>query len=80
MPPLILLAVIPSARSLWSTLNSGRRRALFDSVETEQRGNALFEKAWRLREGLDRNEKRPSQLDAEDLHHVRLIQSERPRA
>jgi len=29
-------------------------------METEKRGNALFEKAWPLREALDRNEKRSS--------------------
>ncbi len=33
-------------------------RAFFDSVETEKRGKALFEKARPLREALDRNEKR----------------------
>ena len=33
-------------------------RAFFDSVETEKRGNAIFEKARPLREALDRNEKR----------------------
>ncbi|MDA1184123.1 MAG: DnaJ domain-containing protein [Acidobacteria bacterium] len=33
-------------------------RAFFDSVETDKRGNTLFDKAWPLREVLDRNEKR----------------------
>ncbi len=40
-------------------------RAFFDSVETENRGKALFEKAWPLREALDRNEKRSSSASAD---------------
>ena len=41
-------------------LPAAQVRAFFDSVETEKRGKALFEKAWPLPEALDRNEKRSS--------------------
>jgi hypothetical protein len=37
-------------------------RAFFDSVETEKRRKALFEKARPVREASDRNEKRPRAL------------------
>ena len=51
-------------------LDGADAKAFFDSVETEKRGNALFEKARPLREPLDRNEKRSS----ESVHRLPCLQ------
>ena len=52
-------------------------RAFFDSVETEERGQALFEKAWPLREVLDRHEKRYRQSAAPALENADQLYADR---
>ncbi|MDA1185403.1 MAG: hypothetical protein O2930_12265, partial [Acidobacteria bacterium] len=52
-------------------------RAFFDSVETEERGKALFEKAWPLREVLDRHEKRYRQSAAPALENADQLYADR---
>ncbi|MDA1183719.1 MAG: hypothetical protein O2930_03625 [Acidobacteria bacterium] len=59
-------------------------RAFFDSVETEERGKALFEKAWHLREAPGAKRKALWQPVAEVQQHstsdasLRVLMTDRP--
>ena len=71
-------AIIPALLRHGSVAAAVRAaRAFFDSMETETRGNALFEKSLPLRATLGRNEKRSSALEPTDFapFHLVAIQS-----